>query len=211
MALNRQAERVVAMIPVQLASEPTDFDTQVRQPGRQWLTDKNIPLDSAPPKASDLPAYWSRSNKQLWDAYGGVCAYLAIFFEWVTGASSTDHFVAKSKKAGDAYEWNNYRLSCLGPNRNKNKFDDILDPIGLPSGVFHLNLLDGRIFPNPSLSDAELKAAAEQTIERLKLDSPDHRQMRARFFTRYINGKDGATLKELAPFVWSEAHRQGLL
>ena len=115
------------MIPVQLQPEPADFDRNVRQPGRNWLTNHRIALNAAPPRASALPNYWTHSNKQVWYAYSGVCAYLAIYFEWVTGAASTDHFVAKSRNAGDAYEWNNYRLSCLGPNRNKGRFDDVLE------------------------------------------------------------------------------------
>ena len=198
------------MIPVRLQPEPADFDQRVRQPGRDWLTSHGIALDEAPPKASDLPNYWTRSNKQLWLAYSGVCAYLAIFFEWVTGASSTDHFIAKSKHAGDAYEWNNYRLSCLGPNRNKGKFEDVLDPIGIQSDTFELNLTTGEIRPNPSL-DATQKSAARKTIKRLKLDSPEHNLMRAEHFSRYLRAKDEETLKELSPFVWYEAQRQQLL
>ncbi|MFM5666742.1 hypothetical protein ACET62_21620, partial [Aeromonas veronii] len=108
------------MIPVQLQPEPADFDARVRQHGLDWLATNGIALNAPPPDASKLPNYWTRSNKQLWDTYSGVCAYLAIYFEWVIGAASTDHFVAKSQNAGDAYEWDNYRLSTLGPNRNKN-------------------------------------------------------------------------------------------
>ncbi len=198
------------MIPVTLQPEPADFDERVRQKGHAWLTEAGIALNSAPPKATDLPAYWSHSNKLLWETYSGVCAYLAIYFEWLTGASSTDHFVAKSKHAGDAYEWDNYRLSCLGANRNKNKFDDVLDPIGLPADTFVLNLASGEISPN-SLLDAAQKQLARKTIKRLKLDSPDHNAMRAKHFSRYVRGKDAQALQELSPFVWYEAQRQGLL
>jgi uncharacterized protein (TIGR02646 family) len=139
-----------------------------------------------------------------------VCAYLAIFFEWVTGAASTDHFVAKSKNAADAYEWSNYRLSCLGPNRNKGKFDDVLDPIGLQPDTFVLNLITGEIGPNPALNK-DMKASARKTITRLKLNSVEHNQMRAKHYGRYLRKKDESTLKELSPFVWYEAQRQGLL
>lgn len=104
------------MIPVVLQPEPADFDEKVRQPGLRWLTANGINPDNPPPRATALPNYWNRSNRQLWEAYSGMCAYLAIFFEWVTGASSTDHFIAKSRHAGNAYEWNNFRLSCLGAN-----------------------------------------------------------------------------------------------
>lgn len=108
------------MIPVILQPEPEDFHMKVRQKGHDWLAKHGILLDQVPPKASDLPNYWVASNKALWDAYSGVCAYLAIYFEWSLGAASTDHFIAKSQNAGAAYEWANYRLSCLGANNKKN-------------------------------------------------------------------------------------------
>jgi uncharacterized protein (TIGR02646 family) len=203
-------KRVAVMIPVALQPEPGDFNEKVRQPGRRWLTANGIDPDSPPPKATALPNYWTRSNKQLWEAYSGVCAYLAIFFEWVTGASSTDHFIAKSKHAGNAYEWDNFRLSCLGPNRTKHHFDDLLDPIGLAPDTFFLNLADGKIRPNPSLSPDQKKAALK-TIRRLRLNSPDHQDMRARHFSHYLEGKDEKILRQLSPFVWYEAKRQELL
>ena len=156
----------------------------------------------------------SQSNRALWTAYGGVCAYLAIYFEWVTGASSTDHFVAKSKLAGQAYEWTNYRLSCLGPNRNKNKFEDVADPFTLTADTFELNLSNGELTPSKSLKKREGLAAAalaRSTIRRLKRDSPEHNAMRQRHFNQYLRHKDAQTLRELSPFVWYEAQRQGLL
>lgn len=198
------------MIPVTLQPEPIDFDLKVRQKGLTWLANHGIAIDAAPPKASALPNYWSNSNNQLWEAYSGVCAYLAIYFEYASGASSTDHFVAKSKCAGDAYEWNNYRLSCLGANRNKSNFDDVLDPIGMTPGTFELNLANGEISPNAALSAAQ-KELARKTIRRLNLDREDNNAMRARHFVRYLRNKDEETLKELSPFVWYEADRQGLL
>ncbi|CAM2068753.1 hypothetical protein SCOR_25515 [Sulfidibacter corallicola] len=198
------------MIPVLLQPEPDDFDRKVRQPGREWLAGQGISLNAVPPKAAELPPFWRRSNQQLWEAYSGVCAYLAIYFEWVTGASSTDHFVAKSRKAVDAYEWANFRLSCLGPNRNKGRFDDVLDPMELQKDTFVLNLLGGTIRPNPAL-DETTRLRAGNTIDRLKLNSAEHNRMRAKHFSRYVRGRDEETLKELSPFVWYEAKRQGLL
>lgn len=198
------------MIPVVLQNEPGDFDVKVRQKGHAWLVAQGLALGSPLPKKTELPTYWSSSNKALWDAYGGVCAYLAIYFEWVTGASSTDHFVAKSKDAGQAYEWSNYRLSCLGPNRNKNKFDDVLDPIGLAADTFELNLASGEISPSSHLGKAAT-ALARKTIKRLKLGSAEHNEMRQRHFRQYLRHRDAQTLKELSPFVWYEAQRQGLL
>lgn len=198
------------MIPVQLQPEPSDFDQKVRQPGRAWLVKNQINLNQPPSDASKLPPFWQKMTEQLWESYSGVCAYLAIYFEFATGAASTDHFIAKSSLAGQAYEWANYRLSCLGPNRNKNKFDDVLDPFEINEQTFELNLVNGEIKPSQTLS-ADMQFAAQKTIDRLKLDNDQCRRMRQGAFTRYLRKKDEETLKELAPFVWYEAQRQGLL
>lgn len=198
------------MIPVTLQPEPADFDVEVREKGCAWLAAKGITLHAAPPKSSLLPNYWTHSNKHLWEAYSGICAYLAIFFEWSTGAASTDHFIAKSRHAGDAYEWNNYRLSCLGPNRNKNKFDDVLDPIGLAPNTFVINFASGKISPNPALTTA-LKADAQKTIRRLKLDSAENNAMRAQHYCDYVKGDCSLNfLSRRSPFVHAEIVRQGL-
>jgi uncharacterized protein (TIGR02646 family) len=204
-------EGAAYMIPVTLQAEPSDFDTNVRQSGFAWLRSNGIDPNNPPPKASDLPAYWQRYTKQLWDAYSGVCAYLAIFFEFSTGAASTDHFIAKSQNAGKAYEWDNYRLSCLGANRNKNKFDDVLDPIGLAPETLFLNLVNGAIFPNPLLT-VNQKNDAINTINRLELDSPDNRRWRAARYSYYLNNDWSLNiLEQLAPFVHYEIIRQGLI
>lgn len=68
----------------------------------------------------------------------------------------------------------------------------------------------GEISPNP-LKNISQRLLARKTIRRLKLDSPEHNAMRARHYARYLRGKDAQTLKELSPFVWYEAQRQGLL
>jgi uncharacterized protein (TIGR02646 family) len=197
------------MIPVALRPEPPDFDKQVRQKGYAWLRKKKIALSSAPPKGLKLPNYWSKCNEQLWEAYSGVCAYLSIYFSYCLGATA-DHFIAKSGKAGDAYEWSNFRLACWGANNRKNRFDDVLDPIGLPRHTFVLNLASGLIMPNPSLSGAN-RDAARKTIDRLQLDSPRNNEMRAKHFYRYQN-KDWSLkcLREESPFVYEEVMRQGL-
>lgn len=198
------------MIPVVSVAEPEDFDEKVRQKGCQWLKNEGIPTNAPPPKATKLPNFWTDSNKQLWEAYSGVCAYLAIFFEWSTGAVSTDHFVAKSRNSGDAFEWSNYRLSCLGPNRNKGKFDDVLDPFELTPNTFVINFASGEIAPNQTL-DLSAKQAAQKTIRRLKLDSYENNQMRARHYTNYVK-KDWSLdfLRRESPFVYAEIVRQEL-
>jgi uncharacterized protein (TIGR02646 family) len=199
------------MIPVRPQPEPDGFDCKVRRPGLKWLAEHHIDPNNSPPDVSVLPALWTYSNKRLWEAYSGICAYLAIYFEFVTGASSTDHFIAKSKNAGLAYEWNNYRLSCLGANRNKNNFDDVLDPFEIVSRTFFIKFVSGKIYPNPILSPEE-KNAAIKTIERLKLGSPENNAMRAGHYHNYINGDCSLRyLERYSPFVYAEIIRQELI
>ena len=96
----------------------------------------------------------------------------------------------------------------------KNKFDDVLDPIGMAPDTFELNLASGAIKPERTLAARQGKPAAalaRKTIRRLKLDSPEHRKMRLRHYNQYLRHKDPVTLQELSPFVWYEAQRQGLL
>ena len=199
------------MIPVAEKPEPAGFDDQVRQPGLKWLQDNRVALDQPPPDPAKLPTYWRRTQRQLWTAYDGVCAYLCIYFEWRLGAQSTDHFIAKSRLAGQVYEWSNYRLSCLGMNRAKNRFDDILDPFEIAAETFLLNLATGEIRPNPQMPD-DVQALAQATIERLKLHDPETNTMRATHFEYYLRGDVSAGfLQRYTPFVWYEARRQGLL
>lgn len=198
------------MIPVKLKKEPKNFDAEVRQKGWQWLDQHRIRHDTPPPEPDKLPPFWRDFNHALWRKYSGCCAYLAIYFEFATGAASTDHFVAKSRHAGDAYEWRNYRLACLAMNRLKNRYDDVLDPVGLAKDTFWLNLASGKIRPNPAL-DPAAQQAAHQTIARLKLNSRINQTMRRKHWAGYLKYKGEAQLKALSPFVWYEAQRQGLL
>lgn len=168
MAGHLRTKGVDAVIPVDLQEEPANFDERVRQPGLAWLAEQGISLDQAPADPSKLPNYWTRTSEQLWEAYSGVCAYLSIYFEWGTGAASTDHFIAKSSLAGEAYEWNNFRLSCLAPNRSKNKYDDVIDPIGMAEHTFVINFSSGEISPNPALP-AKQKALARKPLPALSL------------------------------------------
>ena len=59
---------------------------------------------------------------------------------------------------------------AIGANRNKNKFDDVLDPIYLAANTFFIEFSSGKILANSSLMPDDLKAA-EDTIKILKLDT----------------------------------------
>ncbi|OSM02200.1 hypothetical protein [Magnetofaba australis] len=199
------------MIPVVAQPEPAEFDAQVRQPGLAQLVRDNVPANGPPPKNYKFKATWQGIwNRVLWDTYSGTCAYLAIYFEFATGASSTDHFIPKSLSAGLAYEWDNYRLSSLAPNRRKNA-RTILDPFTMQAGTFHLNLMTGEIYPNPQLLRPVLQLALT-TISALGLDDADCRRMRVKHYDEYLSHKVSRPyFQEHSPFVYYEADRQGLL
>ena len=76
------------MIPVNQAPEPADFDLKVRKPGLAYLQKHGINVYAAPPKASKLPTYWTNVSEELWESYNRVCAYLCLYFEIASGASS---------------------------------------------------------------------------------------------------------------------------
>ncbi len=199
------------MIPVSPQGEPENFDQDVRQPGLRWLRDQNLDPGAEKPPSLELKPFWTRCLPALHDAYQGVCAYLAIFFELSTGAATTDHFLAKSKHMGRAYEWLNLRLACLSMNRNKGVSGQILDPFEIHPDTFRLELSTGEIYPNPELPPA-LFEAANTTIRLLGLDEPIHRKMRARHFQDHAEkGVPADHLADQSPFVFLEAQRQNLL
>jgi len=207
------------MIPVTPQPEPASFYRTVRQPGLAWLNDKKSAIkgrgyninNPLPKVRGYFPPYWRNCLNDLHKSYAGICAYLAVYIERATGATSADHFVAKSADAGLAYEWSNYRLACLAMNARKRAFDDVLDPFTLPPDVFRLELVSGRIFINPAIT-GPLADAAKDTLERLKLDSPNNRSMRSRHYQNYTQSDiSAAHLCKMSPFVWQEAQRQGLL
>lgn len=200
------------MIPVQPQPEPGFFDAEVRAKGLAHLKAKGYALDQPLPAGATIEPHWRGDClTALHTAYGGVCAYLCVFVERITGGMSVDHFIAKSALAGLAYEWSNYRLACSVMNSRKRDFDDVLDPFALEPDWFRLDLTCGCIFPNPELEPAQT-ALVTQTISRLGLDDPLCRELRVRWFDEYLTEPlPESYLRRKSPFVWAEAQRQGLL
>jgi hypothetical protein len=102
-------------------------------------------------------------------------------------------------------------------NSRKRDYATVLDPFKLKPNTFWLELVTGRIYPNPNLSAPD-QARACQTIDRLQLDDATCREMRARRYDDYIAARGAsrnaaleAQLKRYCPFIWSEAGRQGVL
>ena len=197
------------MIPVAPQPEPASFDDLVRKPGVAYMARKGI--TGAPlPAGTKLEPYWRRCLDDLHASYDGLCAYLAVYIERAIGASSTDHFVTKSSLPVLAYEWNNYRLSCVAMNTKKGRFDDVLDPFQMSADVFHIEFVTGRIYPNP-VQPASLQQQARETIVRLDLDSGVNRKMRVRHLSDCIAGDCSRDfLRRFSPFVWTEMNWQGL-
>ena len=198
------------MIPVEPQPEPEDFDARIRQKGLQWLAKKGIDITVPAPDRFEFTPLWRDCLDAIYERYARVCAYGGFYIERVTGAPTVEHFVPKSKAPGLAYEWRNYRMVCSLLNGRKKDYEDVLDPFALPPETFHLNLVSGAIFPNPSL-EGEAQEAALATIQRLKLDDAGCRSRRVEDFDGFLRGLPAEYLKQRSPFVWYEARRQGLL
>lgn len=199
------------MIHVDEQPAPPNFVADVKQKGLKYFVDHGIDPNKPLPAKTEIAPLWRACLDDMYRLYGGTCAYLAVHFERVTGAGSVDHFIAKSPHPAKAYEWANYRLACSRMNSCKREYDDVLDPFLLADGWFHLELISGRIFPNPTLLPAEIDQV-DATITRLGLDEPGCREMRARHCEDYIkNDYTADFLRRRSPFVWMEANRQGLL
>ena len=172
------------MIPVTPQAEPASFDAQVRKPGLAWLSQHSLPLVGGKPTGVELEPYWRRCLDDLHVAYGGICAYVSVYIEPVTGARTVEHFVPKSQELAGAYEWGNYRLACARINSRKGDVTSVLDPFELVDETFRLELVSGRIYVNPALASEE-RAEAQKTIDILGLDAPDCRELRAKYFNYY--------------------------
>ncbi|MBS1911237.1 MAG: hypothetical protein JST22_04565 [Bacteroidetes bacterium] len=199
------------MIHVEEQPEPKHFDAKVRAKGLKHLKSRKIALAKPLPPKTEINSYWRDCLDDLYRSYNGVCAYLCVYFERAIGAGSVDHFIAKSTLAGEAYEWSNFRLACSTMNSRKRAYDDVLDPFEIGNGWFRLELVSGAIYPNPGLPK-DRHSSVQRTIDRLGLDDPGNREMRARHFQLYLDEMyKPEYLRTISPFVWMEAQRQGLL
>ena len=117
------------MIHIDLRPEPLDFDVRVRQPGNAFLSANPTPNSKQWSKNN----FWSRCSLQLYQAYGGVCAYCGEWFSRTTAQVSVDHFYPKSSHQEKAYEWDNYRLTTQVMNGYKGD-KIVLDPFEIKNG-----------------------------------------------------------------------------
>lgn len=214
------------MIPVTLRPEPPDFDVAVRQKGLSALQE----LVGKPPtikrtgrvraKVANniedinpdiLPPFWQDCLDDLHREYNGICAYVCVYIDPITGARSADHFIAKSRRADLAYEWSNYRLASSRMNARKNDVDAVIDPFEVEENWFHLDLFSGQLFANPAL-DLVLQERITHTIERLGLSDSECCRVRLSFFDDYREGQISFNyVQRKCPIVACEIRRQSQL
>jgi len=215
------------LIRVKEAPEPAEFGATVREPGNRAILEllgcKSLPPRSGRPRVP-LPVgvaltsahlethapYWRKALDALYEAYGGICAYVAVRIPRVVGTPTVDHFVPRTAQLGLAYEWSNLRLASGTMNTRKREFTDMLDPFAVEDGWFVLNLMDCGVSPARGL-DAPLRVQVEATIKRLGLDDEACRQVRAEAYDRYLSGDVNLEqLRRESPFVAAEVERQGM-
>ena len=183
-------ERAAVVIPVTSQPEPTDFDSKVRIPGLRWLGKHGLAPDQPPPDSKVLPQPFGVGRNEE-NSGTPMQAYAPISASSLSGLWGHNPQITLSPnrvRLGQAYEWSNYRLSCLGMNRNKNRFEDILDPFEIQPDTFILNLASGLIAANPALAPMD-RAMAQATIRRLRLDAPETNRMRASPLRLLLSGR----------------------
>ena len=191
---------------VQEQREPPQFEEDVRVPGRAFL--EQVPNPST--KQWGSRPYWQRVLGELYEDYGGICAYTCHRIEPITGADTVDHFVPKSIEPALAYEWTNYRLVCARMNGRKGTKRDVLDPFALREFTFALHFPSLQVRPSGECS-AELAVEAATTIMRLKLNDALCVKARWTYIKNYCKTWISFEfLEEYAPFIHREILRQGL-
>lgn len=120
-----------------------------------------------------------------------------------------DHFIPKSTKPGQAYEWTNFRLCRTRLNNRKGNHTDVLDPFTVPDRWFTLDFTSFLIRPNSALSVTEYDDV-QKTIDRLDLNGDDdYVQERIHVIQEYCLGNaDIAAVDARWPFVAREMRAQ---
>jgi hypothetical protein len=200
------------VIHVQRQRQPKGFKQLVGDPGKAFLAKK------ANPSSRDYKGheYWTRVSKQLYGAYGGICAFSCHFIALDTGFRTVEHFKSKVAYPHKAYSWANYRLVCGLLNGRKGEHQDVLDPFLVEDGWFVLSFPGIIVKPNDRLPKRRWKQV-DATIRRLCLNSDescvDSRQHWLEEYCRFASGDEHRAYSSLvrhAPFIAKELHRQGL-
>lgn len=201
------------MMRITLAPEPRDFDEKVRRPGKAEIRKAKAALRRS--ERIELVPHWRKCMPELYAAFHGICAYVCVRVDPLTGASSVDHCYAKSSNLDLAYEWTNYRFACARMNGRKGASDDVLDPVEIGDDWFQLERFEFQVHPNPRLAP-HLRLAIESTIKRLGLNDSLCIARRKEDYEQYLELATAdpeialANLRRHSPFVARELVRQGL-
>jgi len=193
------------VIPVVPRGEPTAFDSQVRQPGRQFLTHNSTPTS----KEFGRNDYWKKARDDLWEAYSGICAYSCFYM--MPEYATVDHFLPKSSHPSEAFEWSNYRLCIRKLNGNKADSTEVIDPFDVKDTWFMLDFPSCLVRSGNELNPV-LKKKIDDTIRILKLNEDDSLvQERCDIMVDYAGGNLTLNfLKKRYPFLAVEIERQRL-
>lgn len=174
--------------------EPTAFDEQCRQPGRQWLVEH--------PGYTRPRDYWSEFEPDLRNVFKGWCAYCVMSVM----RGQTDHFIPidvlkETQQDHLAYEWSNFRYIEGVLNQRKKKAL-LLDPFEVKDDWFELLLPHLQLVLTDKVPE-DIRGKAEFTLERLGLTNDTVIiRYRQKWFELYRNRKltlEG--LKEVAPQI----------
>jgi len=197
------------MTPVTPHPEPVDFDAKVRTPGDKFLRHVSVPINWK--KEGKGKEFWTRALDDLYQIYGGICAYCAHWIPQDVGSRSVDHFKHKAKYPHLAYEWDNYRFAALRYNRNKGISEKVLDPFDVQPGWFVLDMPSLLVKFNPILPSSLITKITD-TINCLKLNDEVSIKSRQRWVDEFKNkGYPFSHLEDYAPFIAYEFGRQGLI
>lgn len=165
--------------------------------------------DQIPSKV--FPPYWRDVLPEMRKAYGGLCAYLAMYLEPATGSSSVDHVVPRSQGWKLVYEWSNYRLAASLINARKSDLELLLDPVSIDDGLFAMDFAIMEVAPG-SGATGDMRRKVKDTIITLGINLKDCVDQRTEYFDDYKSGDISLTyLTRRAPFIASELRRQGQL
>ncbi len=186
------------MIPVNGVPLPADFEAKVTIPGNQWLAKH--------PKPKRVPDLWSPFKHHLADGFSRRCGYAGMH----DPTGTVDHYRGVKNFRHLAYEWHNYRFVSGPINSSKRDLDDkVLDPYQVGPGWFEIILPSLQLRATDAVPP-ELKAKAEYTLERLKLqDGEAMIRWRQNWYEAYREGLvtlDG--LRYFAPLIAEAIEKQ---
>ena len=194
------------MIPVSPQPEPHNFAINVRGPGRTFLRGLRGRTPNKKQWANNR--FWKLALDDLNSAYGGICAYSAI---WVPTQCSVDHYHPKSLPPFErAYEWSNFRLASREMNAFKGDSTQVLDPFNVQTGWFALDFTTFEVSPGDKIA-TNIATAVSSTIHILRLNDDAWVQQRFEIVRDYSQGHTNlAFLERRYPFIACELRRQSL-